>query len=343
MAVNAAVSAAPSSRNILTNTFNSSRTPSERMSAAVAITLTVWYRASPTVCERMMRKNRVLKKMTTSRAMVQTLTETSISPRVRTGPAGAAQPAGPAQVVAVVVLAVRQEGGQIGRLAADAESVAGLEPGAQVDLGEEMVGAADRDVNEQKDVIATDDLLEGAAAQVRTAGDGELGDLEPLGVGAGAFDEESAQGLAGQGLDGQQRRDQRGSAEGEDVGDGFAEPADEVFVEDAQDDADVGRRVEGADDQGSGDVDQIVADGQDDAATGANAGLLEHLRGDSRPERARAAEAGVVRSTPVVDSDDLEAGGPKEIEDAPADASEPAQDNRFVHGVSSRWGLWKSA
>ena len=125
---------------------------------------------------------------------------------------------------------------------------------------------------------------------------------------AGAVVEgERPEQLAGQGGQGQQRRGQRRDAEGVDVADRPAEPVDEVGVEGADDDAHVGGDAAGGED--GGEVGEVVAGTDDDAAGLAGAGLGEHLGlAEVAADVTDAVEA-VRRGGLQVDDDDGHVGG----------------------------------
>lgn len=142
------------------------------------------------------------------------------------------------------------------------------------------------------------------------------------------------QALAGQCGHGQGRRGQQGGAESVDVLDRLAEPADEVLVEHAQDDADAG--VQAADHESAGDIDQVVA-GEDEHAAGVGgAGLFEHLALPAIALDQREAEqARIAGLALAVDDDDGQTGRLEVLQHPGADPAHAANKDRLFHGSAS--------
>src|SRR5262249_53035898 len=112
------------------------------------------------------------------------------------------------------------------------------------------------------------------------------------------------------------------------------EALEQVLVENAQHDAHVG--VEGADLQGGGDVEQVVAGDDEDAAAVAHAGRFEHLDALA----VAAYEAGVAQTrvgfgAGGVDDDNGDSRSLQVGEDAPADAAQAAKKDGWFHDETS--------
>ena len=193
---------------------------------------------------------------------------------VEDGPPGhpthAQQPVGPAQLGVFLLLAGQQRGEEA-RLAAQHQAVAHGQAGVVIDVEQEAVVATRGQVRQHDGLAPNGNAADGLVAQGRGRADRDLDEMtHPL---RRLVEPETAQRLSGQGGHGQDGRGQHRRAEGEDVVDGLAQAGEQVLVEHAQDDANV--LVEAARHQGRGDVKQIVAGEDEDAAGPGNAGRLE--------------------------------------------------------------------
>ena len=170
---------------------------------------------------------------------------------------------------------------------------------------------------------------ETAAAQFRAGADGQFDDLPA--VVRVAFQAEGAERLAGEGGHGEDGRGQQRRTKGVNIMNGLAEPAEQVLVEHAHHDAHVG--MEGADHESGGDVEQVVAGQDEDAAAIGDAGRLQYVAAPAvAGHQARPLQTRVVGAAGGVHDDDGQVGGPQIVQDARPHPTEAAQDDRTFHG-----------
>src|SRR5439155_26777405 len=91
-----------------------------------------------------------------------------------------------------------------------------------------------------------------------------------------------------------------------------------------------------------GDVEEVVAGEDDDAAGLGDAGRLQVLAPPAvAADEADAAQPRVVAATGGVDDDDGQVGRQQVFQHAPADAAEAAQDDGLFHHATRGVALWE--
>ena len=247
----------------------------------------------------------------------------------------APQPAGPAHVNELRIVAVEQAG-KHARLAAQDQAVAGKQSVLQIHVEQQALLFAWPQMRQHQELVPVHYLGDGPANELGPGGDCQFGDLAH--AIPDAFQADAAERLTGKRGQGEERRGQSRRAQGEDVVKRLAEPVNEVLIEEPHDDADF--RVQVLHHEGRRDVDQVVIGHDEDAAALRHAGFLEDfLLPAIALDQPGAAQARIVGGAAGIDDDDRKTCRLQIFQHPPADAAEPTQDDRLLNHDAAGFGL----